>query len=83
MEAMACGLAVVVPQEGGACSFARDGINALVIDTTDANARRQAVQRLLDDVDLRRRLSLQALRDLPAFHPEGCALRILDALLRP
>lgn len=83
MEAMACGLAVVVPREGGACSFARDGVNALVIDTASAEARQQAVQRLIDDADLRRRLRLQALRDLPAFHPEGCALKILDALFKP
>ncbi len=80
LEAMACGAAVVVPQQGGATSFARHGENSLVIDTASHRACRQAVQRLIEDHALRQRLQQQALRDVCAFFPERPASNILEVL---
>jgi GT2 family glycosyltransferase len=53
LEAMACGCAVVVPREGGASEFASDGVNALVVDTTDEEACYQAAEHLVLNPDLR------------------------------
>ncbi len=80
LEAMACGAAVIVPQRGGATSFVRDGENGLVVDTSSAEACWRALQRLIDDRDLRTRLQANALVDVCEFYPERPAHYILDAL---
>lgn len=81
LEAMACGVAVVVPQTGGATSFASHEWNSLVVDTTSPEACWEALQRLVDDAALRTRLRRQALDDVCAFYPEKPAYAILDVLL--
>ncbi|HWQ84844.1 MAG TPA: glycosyltransferase [Anaerolineales bacterium] len=80
LEAMACGAAVIVPQNGGAVEFVRDGQNGLVVDTTSMNACWQALQRLIDDAALRRKIQDQALQDVCQYYPEQAASRILKAL---
>ncbi len=80
LEAMACGLAVIVPRRGGAGAFARDGENALVVDSDDGEACSAALARLVEDAGLRRRLGEQALADACAFPPERAALALADAL---
>ena len=80
LEAMASGAAVAVPLRGGAVSYARDGENALLVDTSDFDACLGAASRLVQDGVLRRRLQERAVRDVCAFHPEGPALRILGCL---
>jgi glycosyltransferase involved in cell wall biosynthesis len=80
MEAMGCGATAIVPREGGSPSFARDGENALVVDTSSAEACLGALGRLVEDSGLRGRMMDRAVRDAPRFHPEGAAFRILGAL---
>lgn len=80
LEAMACGATVIVPERGGAASFARHGENSLVIDTSSAEACWQALQRLIEDHDLRSRLQRNALVETCDFFPERPALNILRAL---
>jgi glycosyltransferase involved in cell wall biosynthesis len=80
LEAMACGVAVVVPTEGGCDSFAVHERNALYVDTNDAQACLQAVRRLLRDHDLRQSLQRQGLVDVAAHVPERPAVRMLEAL---
>jgi len=82
MEAMACGAAVLVPRKGGASSFAVDGVNALLVDTANADACTDALLRLVDDPALAKRLGDRALLDAPRWAPEEAAGRILDALFR-
>ncbi len=81
LEAMACGVAVLVPQEGGSASFARHEANALVIDTKNEDACVAALDRLLTDEALRGRLANQAAADACQFHPEGAAYRMMEVLL--
>jgi glycosyltransferase involved in cell wall biosynthesis len=83
MEAMACGNAVIVPQEGGASSFAKHGHNALVIDTSSEKACWRSLKRLIEDASLRGRLRRNALEDIVSFHPERAAYNILSALFSP
>lgn len=80
MEAMACGCAVILPEQGGGGSFAVHEQNALVVDTRSKAACLAALDRLVQDAELRRRLGRQALTDICHHHPERPAWRILDAL---
>jgi glycosyltransferase involved in cell wall biosynthesis len=80
LEAMACGAAVIVPQEGGAGSYARHDENALVVDSHSPEACRAALQRLVSDRDLTARLQRQAADDACQYAPEFAAYRILEAL---
>lgn len=80
LEAMACGAAVIVPQNGGAIEFVRDGVNGLVVDTSSTVACWQALQRLIDDTFLRKQVRNQALQDVCQYYPERSAYQILKAL---
>ncbi|GAB4524007.1 MAG: hypothetical protein Fur0018_07240 [Anaerolineales bacterium] len=80
MEAMACGAAVIVPQAGGAESFAIHERNALVVDTTSKPAVLQALERLSADHALRKRIQQHAITDICAYTPEQAAYRLLAAL---
>jgi glycosyltransferase involved in cell wall biosynthesis len=80
MEAMACGAAVIVPQFGGAHSFAVHQKNALIIDTTRFETCVNALEQLILDDSLRHRLMHQAMRDISGFYPERAAYHILEQL---
>lgn len=80
MEAMACGTAVIVPQAGGASSFAVDGRNALVIDTRTLEPCVEALSRFLREPDLAPRLGRTGAEDIARHVPEGAAVRVLECL---
>ena len=80
LEAMACGVAVIVPKRGGSVSFARHEENGLVVDTSSSRACWRALQRLIDDHGLRLRLQKNALAGVVNFFPERAAFNILDVL---
>ncbi|MGA2031493.1 MAG: glycosyltransferase [Thermoguttaceae bacterium] len=57
LEMMACGQgACVLGDVTGIDEYGVDGVNALVVERGNVNAARNAVQRLMDDAELRRRL---------------------------
>ncbi len=62
-EAMVKGRAVVAAAVGGLRRQVADGRNGLLVDPTDLPGVRSAVNRLLDDPGLRRRLGEQARQD--------------------
>ncbi|OQY54565.1 MAG: hypothetical protein DRR08_18275 [Candidatus Parabeggiatoa sp. nov. 2] len=80
MEAMACGVAVIVPETGGTNSFAIHQKNALVIDTFSLKACYTALSKLVNNDEQRLSLMAQACKDMARFYPEGPAYRILDRL---
>jgi len=83
LESMACGAAVIVPQRGGAVSFARHKENSLVIDTSSTRSCRRALRRLIEDHNLRSRLQRRTLVDVVSFFPERPAFNILHVLFNP
>ena len=83
LEAMACGVAVIVPQKGGAVSFARHEVNSLVIDTSSKTSCGQALKRLIEEHQFRAHLQRQALFDVGDFFPERPAFNILETLFNP
>jgi len=80
MEAMACGCAVLVPQFGGASSYAVDGQNSLVVDMSSFENVWMAMQRLIDDENLRTKLQRNAVHDICSFFPEKAAANMLKVL---
>lgn len=80
MEAMASGCAVIVPENGGSTSFAVNEKNALVVDTGNLDSCEKALQRLIEDHELREQLSLQAVVDICKYYPERCAGKFLEAV---
>lgn len=80
MEAMCCGVAVIVPEQGGATCFAKHERNALVVDSRDEQQCRLALERLVDDHEFRARIQKQALIDVVQWHPVNSAVCILQSL---
>jgi glycosyltransferase involved in cell wall biosynthesis len=81
LEAMACGAAVVVTDNGGSSQYARDGENALVVPVGDADAMRAAITRLLTDDALRGRVAAAGV-DTAAWFTWERAVDALEAALR-
>ena len=80
MEAMACGVAVIVPQVGGANRFAQHEKNALVIETDSVEPCVAALDRLIRDEQLRTSIQQEAIFDICQHFPEKAAYNILQAL---
>jgi glycosyltransferase involved in cell wall biosynthesis len=80
MEAMASGLAVVVPEKGGAGSFARNRQNSIVVDTTDASQCEKALFELIENHVLRENISREAIKNMPHFNSDLVAAKILNIL---
>lgn len=80
LEAMACGAATLLPQEGGSGSFAKDEENCLIVDTRSSAECFEALRRVVLDERLRSRLQRQAIHDACRFFPEKIAFNTLHAL---
>ena len=80
LEAMACGVATIVPVRGGANAFAKDHENSLVIDTSSKEIRFEALKILIQDHLLRSELQNKAIQAAVEFCPEKPALNILSLL---
>ena len=80
LESMACGAGVILPESGGAASFARHEENSLIVNTASPQACLDAVQRLIMDAKLRAHIQHQAMYDVCQYFPERAAFNILGAL---
>ena len=67
LEAMASGLPVVVSDRGGPAEIVEHGVTGLVTKARSADDLSAAIERLLDDPDLRRRMSAEC-----RAHAETC-----------
>jgi GT2 family glycosyltransferase/glycosyltransferase involved in cell wall biosynthesis len=83
MEAMCCGVAVLVPQNGGSESFVRHEENGIVVDTSSQEACFAALERLVIDEQLRTGFQRRAIVDICAHFPERAAYNILNTLFQP
>jgi glycosyltransferase involved in cell wall biosynthesis len=80
MEAMACGCAVIVPQNGGVLSYAIHEKNSLIADSASFDSMWDALQRLVEDEQVRNQLRRNAIYDICQHYPERAALNLLNAL---
>jgi GT2 family glycosyltransferase len=79
MEAMAAGVAVVGPRNGGLSEIVRDRHNGLLVDTTDLDAVFAAVSELITDRDLLADLRANGF-EVVAFSPLLAAFNVLACL---
>ncbi|MGQ9667495.1 MAG: glycosyltransferase family 4 protein [Anaerolineae bacterium] len=79
-EAMACGLPMITTFQAG--SVARRGEEALIIPAGDVPALMEALGRLREDAELRRRLGEAARRRAEAFSWEAYGRRLVEAYTR-
>ncbi len=81
LEAMASGLAVIVPGNGGTIEYARHGENCLVADTTSQEACLAALGRLVEDDILRQNLVTNGVATTTyRMFPELPALKLMKTL---
>ena len=68
VEASACGLPVVGGRAGGVPDAVRDGETGILVDPDDAAAVAHGITRLLDDVELRRRMGAAGRRAVETYY---------------
>jgi glycosyltransferase involved in cell wall biosynthesis len=81
LHAMACGVPVVIVDNGSGAEFAEHGANALVVRPGDQEALREGVRKLLTNNAFRRRLIGNGLRTAWR-HSRGSTASRLDGTLR-
>jgi glycosyltransferase involved in cell wall biosynthesis len=74
LEAMACGCAAIVPLAGGADEFARDGSNAIVVDTVSEESCYAALDALVRNAELRTLLRQRGLETAAHYSVERAAM---------
>jgi glycosyltransferase involved in cell wall biosynthesis len=70
VEALAVGTPVVATAVGGVPEVVRDGVNGLLVPPGDAGELAAAIRRVLEDVELRRRLAAAAAPSVEELRPE-------------
>ncbi len=82
LEAQACGLAVISTDSGGVREFLTDQVNALIVPPREPRTMAAAVERIIGDETLRRRLISGGLESCVNFTWDRVADRFEDALHR-
>jgi phosphatidyl-myo-inositol dimannoside synthase len=82
IEASACGLPVVGGRSGGVPDAVRDGETGILVDPDDAAAVADAIARLLNDGELRRRMGAAGRRAVETFYNWDRVVRDLMAIDR-
>lgn len=80
LEAMSCGCVPVVPLAGGGDEFARDRVNALVVDTRDESTCVERVEALLRSRELLEPMRRAALATASQFSLRSAALSELHVI---
>jgi glycosyltransferase involved in cell wall biosynthesis len=80
LEAMACGCAVVAPLAGGVHTYATDGEDILLADTSDDQPCLEAAMRLIDDVTLQAKLAAAGIETGMAHSVHRSSLSFIQLL---
>jgi glycosyltransferase involved in cell wall biosynthesis len=81
LEAMACGCAVILSENGGCSEYARPGHNCLTYRPGDSRSLAKHIMRLVNDRNIRKHISAQGVITSKYFlwlHSQGELLRILN-----
>jgi glycosyltransferase involved in cell wall biosynthesis len=80
LEAMASGCVAVVPRTGGTVEYAKDGENAVVVDSNDEPSCVRRLAGLLHDHEEISRLREAGLKTAQAYRADDAALSLLEVL---
>ena len=80
LECMACGVAVVVPWEGGAKEIVHDGVNGFIVDSSSLETSIRGLRGIIEDDGLRQAISRRAIVDACNYTVEKAAYNFLTAL---
>ncbi len=80
LEAMACGNAVIVPENGGSASIVQHGVDGLIVDTTSFMDMFKTLKTLIENAQLRTILQYNAIYKARSFFPEKTSFNILEVL---
>ena len=79
-EAMACGLPVIVTSVAGSShDLVEDGWNGYVVPPRDPEKLKFAIDAVLRQPELKRRMSLHSLERIQQYSPEACAAGLAAA----
>jgi glycosyltransferase involved in cell wall biosynthesis len=82
MQAMACALPAVTTNAGAIPELARDGENALIVPTENVPALAAAIEQLLNNRELGKRLGAAGRREVEAKHSTKAMLDAMEAVFR-
>lgn len=82
LEAQSCGLPAVAFDNAGVPEAIRDGVTGLLVPLNDGRRFAEAIARLIEDVDLRRRMGANARLHVRRFHDLRRNYRVMEALLQ-
>lgn len=80
VESMACGTACVLSDSGGVTEYAEDGVNAMIVPVGDPASTAASIGRLLDDDELRERLSRAGIRTVESLANPLATQALLDLI---
>ena len=78
LEAMACGCAVILPACGGVDEYATDGVNAVLVDPTDAERVVEWLTALIGDAGRRRAMRARAIETAARYSVARASLSELS-----
>lgn len=84
LDAQAIGLPVVASNVGGIAEIVQHGVNGLLVPPKNENALAKAILHIIQDEDLKRRLSENSLRSINRFdikHTVNSNLKLYESLL--
>ena len=82
LEAMACGLPVIVSEHTFASDIVIDGVNGYVVPIRDASSISERIRRLVDDEDLRSEMGANARATAERYPWDSFGLGVVDLLDR-
>jgi hypothetical protein len=81
LEAMACGVPLVITNDGGSGEYAINGYNCLVVPPKDENALCDAIAKLRYDEELQNRLKINGLKTAEIFTWKKAGDKLEEVLL--
>jgi phosphatidylinositol alpha-1,6-mannosyltransferase len=82
LEAQACGLPVVAFDNAGVPEAVKDGVSGLLVTAFDAKAFEEAIVRLLNDFELRRKMGRAAKAYVRRHHDLNHNYQIMEDVLQ-